>query len=89
MASVEDLKDKIFGARLTVAVVMLFCLLAGSLSFAREKIFVAGGGGEWTSRLVEALGAVETGNYSTAARVLQELVISDEGGMIRLSLIHI
>ena len=85
MASAEDLKDKISGARFTVSVVMLFCLLAtGSLSFAREKIFVAGGGGEWTSRLVEALGAVETGNYSMAARVLQELVISDEGGMIRM-----
>ena len=85
MASAEDLKNKISVARLTVSVVMLFCLLAaGSLSFAREKIFVAGGGGEWTSRLVEALGAVEAGNYSMAARVLQELVISDEGGMIRM-----
>ncbi|HBO51000.1 MAG TPA: hypothetical protein DD471_03370, partial [Planctomycetes bacterium] len=60
MASAEDLKNKISVARFTVSVVMLFCLLAaGSLSFAREKIFVAGGGGEWTSRLVEALGAVE------------------------------
>jgi len=84
MASAEDLKDKISGARLTVAIAVLFCLLACHLSFAREKIFVAGGGGEWTSRLVEALGAVETGNHSMAARVLQELVISDEGGMIRM-----
>ena len=61
MASAEDLKDKISSARLTVAIVVLFCLLAGHLSFAREKIFVAGGGGEWTSRLVEALGVLRPG----------------------------
>ena len=85
MAPEKDLKQEISSARMAISVLVLCCLLALSpLLPAREKIFVAGAGGEWTSRLIDGLGAVETGDYSRAARILQGLVSAEGGGMVRM-----
>ena len=80
MTAAEDLKNRV--SRAVAGFLLLLCA-AGILS-AREQVLVAGSGGEWTSRLLEALNAVEAGNYARGAQVLQRLLSSDEGGMVRM-----
>ena len=80
MTVAEDLKNRV--SRVVAGFLLLLCV-AGVLS-AREQVLVAGSGGEWTSRLLEALNAVEAGDYARGAQVLQRLLSSDEGGMVRM-----
>ncbi|MEC7922529.1 MAG: PQQ-binding-like beta-propeller repeat protein [Planctomycetota bacterium] len=51
---------------------------------AREQVLVAGAGGEWESKLLEALDAVGRSDYSTGVRILQGLISSQKGGMVRM-----
>lgn len=51
---------------------------------AREQVLVAGAGGEWESKLLEALDAVGRNDHSTGVRILQGLISSQKGGMVRL-----
>ena len=67
MTVAEDLKNRV--SRVVAGFLLLLCM-AGVLS-AREQVLVAGSGGEWTSRLLEALNAVEAGDYARGAQVLQ------------------
>ena len=81
MTSAEDPKNRV--SRAAAGFLLLLVCAAGARP-AREQVLVAGAGGEWTSRLLEALNAVEAGNYARGAQALQRLLSSDEGGMVRM-----
>ena len=80
MTSAEELKNRL--SRAAAGCLLLVCA-AGALP-AREQVLVAGSGGEWTSRLLQALNAAEAGNYAGCVQMLQQLISSEEGGMVRM-----